>query len=263
MTKSNDKASEADGRLSSLGYFGLPPAAEEAKSEQNDSAVYGGLSKPAIEWLKKSEARVMANSNFRKALTAITELQAMPEGIQNYSEMFCSLLVWLAILAVTPKSGNRAIWEKFWSWKTGKTWRQLEDFPDRIDKMANEVELVKRSPFFAPATFITGKTLKGRVARQRVEQLPGIMRFYAEGLRRQIKQAPMLMSKISRPIQRGDDTLATLSFVIGIITGKPRDRLGAELVNAASNALGEDENRQIDALTIAQARFRWKKYKKS
>jgi hypothetical protein len=180
--------------------------------------------------------------------------------------MFSPLLVSLAILAVSPHRMNRASWETLWTYTTGKTskerksWKALKDFPGRIEGMAHEIELVNGSKFFAPATFVNAKTPQAQIVRRRFEKLPGIMRLYAKGLRQQIQRVPVLSAKAIPPIQRGgDDTLVSVSSVIKIITGKWLDKQGAALLNAAAVALGVE--RQFDALTITQARFRWKKKK--
>lgn len=263
MADHTDKPGRQPGLLERIYGAGSPSQPEGGEPEKKHSAFYGESSSPAMDWINSRLARVMRDADFGRALRAITERGSTPPSV---IQMVSPLLVSLAILAVSPHRVNRASWENLWTYTTGKTskerksWKALKDFPGRIKGMAHEIELVNGSTFFAPATFVNVKTPQAQIVRRRFEQLPAIMRLYAEGLRQQIQRVPVLSAKAIPSIQRGgDDTLVSLSSVIKTITGKWLDRQGADLLNAAAVALGVE--RQFEALTIAQARSRWKKKK--
>lgn len=249
---------ESAGRqsTSSEGLYGTgsPARSQSGEPEKPHTAFFGDSTNAATNWINERLGRVMGNADFTKALRAITGRGTAPP---NVIEMLSPLLVSLAILAANPHRVNRRSWEKLWAAGTGKTWKALTEFPDRIERMAQEIQDVGGGPFFAPVAFINAKTPEAQAVRKRFEQLPGIMRLYAEGLPQQIKRVPVLSAKTIPSIQRrGDDTLVSLSSVIRIITGRWLDQQAAELVNTAAIALGVD--RQIDARIVYQARYRWK-----
>jgi len=168
---------------------------------------------------------------------------------------FAGALTALACVAVYPSGVSRKRWETVWALNTGKTWKALTEFPDRMCRMADEVKRVNESSTFSPAQFANARTAVAEIARQRFHELPGVLRLYAQELRRHIARVPRMTAKAFPPSPRGHSpALLYLSLSVLGLTGKPRDRMVADLLNAAALALGEKS--EFDALTIAQLRSR-------
>jgi hypothetical protein len=171
-------------------------------------------------------------------------------------------------LAVSPRGQYRRSWEKLWTLETGKTWKALKDFPRRLENMADEVERVNSSFFFSPAQIANAKTLKAEFARKHFNQLPGILHVYAAALEAHIERTPDLTARIFPQSPGGGPSqwVLLLSYTVKQATGKWRDREVAELLNAGARVLGEvrpEQEDRFDALTIAQARARFKKKPKT
>jgi hypothetical protein len=200
--------------------------------------------------------RIRTNARFARALKAITDCQKQ----WMVESDLAGLLAIFAFLAVSPnRRGYRKLREKVWPPETGKTWKVLKGFPDRLRKMAKEVERLNVSVFFAPATHLTAKTPQAEVVRRRFEGLPGCLRVYAEYVRRCMERLPAELQAALSWAPKKPLSLLFLSTMVKAATGKWYDREVAELLNAAAIAL--DEKGQFDYLTIAQARYRWKKKK--
>ena len=128
--------------------------------------------------------------------------------------------------------------------------------------MAKEVERIGASPIFAAATFTKEQTVERETARKRFHQLPGTMKLCAMVLDAFIQRVPELTREsFSRPERRQSTFLAYLSYVVKAATGKLLDRQVAELLDAAAAAFGV--KREFYAMTIAQARSRFKKKPKT
>lgn len=158
------------------------------------------------------------------------------------------------------RGGGKKSFEKLAALGTGKTWKALAEFPERVRRMSREVERVNASPFFAPPIFANADNLKAQMARKYFRMLSGIMRVYAGGLEAHIKRVPRFFEKgFPRSSGGPSQWLLLLSYSVRLATDKWRDKEVAELLNATAIALGE--NREFDALTISQARSRFKKRK--
>ena len=215
------------------------------------------IGEEAREWLRKRAAHVKAGKRYVTALNAICSKR---KGMEHPA--IREFLTCLACLAVTRGRVTRKSWERVWTVGTGKTWKALREFPDRMCRMADELKRINESWGFSPARFVTAKTTRAEIARQRFHELPGILTVYAEGLRRHVARVPRWMAEGFPPSPRSHTgTLWYLSGAVRGATGKFRDREVAELLNAAALAL--DEKAEFDALTIAQGRSRHRRTLKS
>jgi hypothetical protein len=231
-----------------------PPAQREGQ----------GLEAHAARWLIERESRVRQSPQFERALKAITDCEKeWPRGRD-----LAGPLAAFACLAVSPNRPHRKSWQKLWALETGKTWKALKDFPKRLRSMADEVKRVNASVFFSPAQIANAKTLKAEIVRKRFNQLPGIMHVYAAALEAHIARVPDLTAKSLPQASGGGHShwIVLLSYTVKLATGKWRDREVAEFLNVTARALGElrpEEEDRFDALTIAQARSRFKKKPKT
>ncbi len=237
-----DKTSRAFG-------FGIPPPAGA------DS-----LDDRARRWLSERTDRLKSNTRFARALKAIIALQFT--GL--YPPDLALTLTFFACMAVTPKGSSRKPWEKIWALETGKTWKSLTEFPDRLRRMADEIERVNGSLWFSPAQYISAQTRMGELVRKRFEILPGMLRLYAAGLKLRNARLPVLKDQVYPPSKGTPmNYIVGVSCVVKVTTGRYRDREVADLLNAAAVALEKkdlEEKRSMarfDALTIAQARSRF------
>jgi hypothetical protein len=169
-------------------------------------------------------------------------------------------------MEVRSRAGGRKKRKKslknLWALGTGKTWKALREFPDRLRRMAKEVEQINASPLFAPARYINVKTTRAGFVRTGLEQLPAIMSFYANGLEMHIARLPKDWGQHFSASRQGyPPVLLYLSQIVKLFTGRWHDAKVADLLNAAAIAL--DERCEFDFLTIAQARSRFKKKQKT
>lgn len=237
---------------------GIGPArAAHSKDEPQDIRDY--LGGRAAKWLIERVDRAKREQRFENALSAIT--QHLSKQMRESGMDLTGPIAGFACLATsTGRSGGRKSFEKLAALGTGKTWKALAEFPERLRRIAKEVEQVNKSLFFAPALYVNAKTTQAEIVRKRFEQLPGIMSFYATGMEVHIARTPKLWAKTFPPSQgRHSPWLLLLSYAVKLATGKWHDAEVAELLNATAVAL--DETREFDALTIAQARSRFKKKK--
>jgi len=238
--------------------YGIGSArAEQPLNEPQDARNY--MSGRAAKWLIERVNRARQCQRFENALAAIKQNQS--EQVRKCGMELTDSLAAFACLEVSNKcGGGKKSFEKLAAVGTGKEWKALAEFPERVRRMAREVEHVSASPFFAPSVFVNADNLKARMARNYFNMLPGIMRVYAAGLEGHIKRVPGLFEQ-SFPRSSGGPSqwLLLISYTVRVVTDKWRDKEAAELLNATAIALGEDK--EFDALTIAQARSRLKKRK--
>jgi hypothetical protein len=233
----------------------VPTNAAQREDESQDARDY--LGGHAAKWLIEKVNRVRRSPRFENALGAITAC-ATPQ-VREHGMDLAGTLAALACIEVYKKRGRGTkSLEKLWAIGTGKTWKALGEFPDRLRRVAKEVEQINMSPLFAPAAYVNVKTIQADIFRKRLEQLPGIMNFYATGLEMHMTRVPKYWDQAFPPSPQGpSQTLLILSYTVKVCTGKWRDTQVADLLNAAAIALAE--NREFEALTIAQARARFKK----
>jgi hypothetical protein len=137
--------------------------------------------------------------------------------------------------------------------ETGKTWKALREFPDRIEGIARAMEKVNAGDLFAPEKQINAEATDAERFRRCFRDLPNMLRLWAKALKERMKHIRRLDSAVF-----GDSNpRAYLQFLIKESTGKPNDQLVANLLNAAAGALGKSYG--LDATSLAKARFRRRK----
>jgi hypothetical protein len=185
-----------------------------------------------------------SNDSSRIALTRITEADPDPD-----------MLTTLACAVIISGSPSRKDNRNLVAAAVGKTWKALEEMPQRVENIAREVEKVNAHPILAPAGQADRQTQSVKNALSRLGELPGSMRLWAKALR---ERTQAIRRDYAVIINRGKPPLYWLQFFVKGATGKPNDREVADLLNAAAIALGEEPT--FDALSLAQARSR-RKYK--
>jgi hypothetical protein len=231
--------------------------AEQPRNELLDARDY--LSGHAAKWLIEKVNRARQCQRVKNALAAITQNQS-EQARKRGMDLAGSLAAFACLEVSNKRGGGKKSFEKLAALGTGKTWKALAEFPERVRRMAREVEQVNASPRFAPPIFANADNLKAQRARKYFNMLPGIMLVYAGGLEAHIKRVPGFFEE-SFPRSSGGPSqwLLLLSYTVRVATDKWRDREVAELLSATAIALGK--NREFDAQTIAQARSRLKKTK--
>jgi hypothetical protein len=157
-------------------------------------------------------------------------------------------------MAVSPHQGRPAFLDRYWARGTGKTWKALREFPNRLETLADEVERINRADhlFFARRR---GKDLS-RFELQRLQQnciqVPTMIRIYAEALRE--RNATV---SVATPPSGRSEGLFQFTELVKWLSGVYHDQQISELLNTVAVALGE--RKQFDAITVAQARFRRQK----
>jgi hypothetical protein len=139
------------------------------------------------------------------------------------------------------KSTPKELWEKCFAQNTGKTWKQLTEFPGRIRRMAKEIELIHRSYVFDPER-LTSKASLVMYAKREFPILPVILGNYAHYLEIKVIQTSAKMKRFYSRTPRGmlSPFILDVSKQVKIITGRYHDRLVADLLNAADLVLNPD-----------------------
>ena len=205
----------------------------------------------------------VASSYFREQLGLLGKygpfircLRTLTDKIKGLpAEVSSDFLTTYACAAVVSdrSSLNRKAREETWADETGKTWKALKEFPERIEKIAQEMERINQHSLLAPEKSVNEKKRDAKIARQSFRELPSLMRLFAKALTGRIVNMP----KLHAYVFPSDSALQYLQVAVRSWTGKAHDREVAELVNAAAVAL--DKNFSTDATTLAQMRYRKKK----
>ena len=240
----NQKNGGSSKERASRVFYGEPLPGQSQTPEELEKERVG-------EWLRPRMDRALADKNYRKALDALSGY-LQPEFSKSD---FSRNLTGFACIGLHPSRWGRKAWESVWTRNTGKTWKSLRDFPDRICGMAEEMKRVNESFAFSPAQCADAQTREAAVVRKLLNQLPAILCAYAQLLERQIDRVPVMTAQAFPALPRGHSpAILALMVLVKFQTGKPRDRMVADLLNAAALALGEKS--EFDALTIAQLRSR-------
>jgi hypothetical protein len=192
-------------------------------------------------------ARIQANPEFAKAYKAIARHQKGEWVGQDLSGTFAAR----ACLAVLPVPQSRNFREGIWLQGTGKSWKTLTEFPGRLQRMADDIEILN-TKFFGIPEACENPTLAS------FYQLPTILRSYAETLSRRTTRIPKAFPAAPRSRR-----LSELSNFAMWFTGKNRDKEIVELLNAAAIAMGYESMPGFDATQLAQARYRRNKRRKT
>ena len=178
----------------------------------------------------------------RMALTGIDETDPDPEMLTTLA---CAV-----IISATPR---RKVEREGMAAAVGKSWKQLEDMPRRIEKIAIEIEGINTDGLLAPARQVNREAQNAEDTLKRLRELPESMRLWAKALGQRAKAVRQDYDAVFAP---GKTPLYWLQLFVKRAIGKPRDREVAELLNAAAVALGKDPT--FDAFDLAQARSRRK-----
>jgi hypothetical protein len=230
-------------------------AHHHAKPDTKGSAADGSAGDPvdgalSSVWDDARVVRLMADDGFRQALGRIYRLARDDQKAAGGSEEEALLLyasVAVTYTRPTAKRGKQTDctpkenWERCWTQDTGKTWKALTEFPDRIRRMAEEVEHVGRSYVFDPKR-ITSEIPLAMYAKREFPILPTTLRNYAGWLEAQVASTSAYIKSFYRRTLRGALSHFTLdvSKQVKLITGQFHDREVADLLNVADLVLNPD-----------------------
>jgi hypothetical protein len=199
-------------------------------------------------------ARDAANSPVTKAefssfLATLSPRGRRSDKVPTPEEHFSDAVSFAVCWAVTPNRVTRKLLERNWAEGTGKMWKQLREFPERIESWARELDPVISSTFGA----VLG-SFRAEAAVRRVMRLPDTLRDCARGLRAYIDKIPRETRRVLPLSRRGyhSEGIREVSKTVKQFTGKYRDPQVAKPLQAAASAL--DCDWQFDATTVAQAR---------
>jgi hypothetical protein len=204
----------------------------------------------STEWIRKKVDQLLRDPEFLRRLNAITALQDK----RRYAFDLSRELTTYACTAVSSHQGRPAFLNHYWARGTGKTWKSLAEFPNRLQRLADEVKCINKADrlFYARRR---GRDLS-RFELQRLEQeciqLPTMLRVYAEALRE--RNATVTTAT---PRSGSSEGLFQLSSLVRFLSGAYHDQQLAELLNTVAHVLGEQK--QFDAISVAQARSRHRK----
>jgi len=150
---------------------------------------------------------------------------------------------------VLPTTKSRRWREEVWL-RTTKSWKSLKEFPERLQKIAVEIEGLNRN-FFCIPDDCENPTLSS------FSELPSILRNYAGVL----NHRATIISKNFHPHSRSR-RVVELSKFTRLITGLYLDPEVAELLNSSAIAMGYENLAQFDATKITQARHRYRSRQK-
>lgn len=179
------------------------------------------------------------NHEVNKAMDALEKAAGLKDSETAVLE---ELATWAVIAVMKP--ARRAYWEGVFSSDTGKSWKALTEFPERIRRMAGELDALRSSLWFAP------------VEEGESPSLPSRLNDCADRIESQMEKIPMLEN---RALRRGTSQWKVqLSKRVKALTGRFRDREVAQLINAVDLALngeGKDDS-GVDAQTLTDLRSR-------
>jgi hypothetical protein len=208
------------------------------------------LAPVASSWFREQVDRLGKDGAFVRSLRTLTdEIKGVPAEESSY---FLTTYACAAVISGRVAL-NRKAREETWADETGKTWKALKEFPERIERIACEMERINQHPLLAPEKSVNEKGRDAKIARQSFRDLPSIMRLFAKALNGRI----LLMPKLHADVFPADSGIHYLQLAVRSWTGKPHDRKVAELLNAAAVAL--DQKAAFDAITLAQMRYRKRK----
>jgi len=202
------------------------------------------------EWLRKRVDKLLDCPEFLAKLKEVTAFQ----DERRYSFDCSRELATFACMAISPHQGRPEFLNHCWARGMGKTWKALQDFPNRLEKIADDVERINNADrlFYARRRGKDLSRFELLRLREQCMQLPVVMRIYADALRERNAAVSAATPRSGRSIG-----LFELNELVKFITGQWHDAKTADLLNAAAEALNETS--EFDALTIAQARSRRRK----
>lgn len=199
------------------------------------------------EWFRKRHSRLQKDRDFVREQDSLIELKTsiLPK------EDFETLLSWYVCAAVSPHQNFHAVLDRVWASKAGMTWKSVRRFPERLRRLANEVERTNAGDPLFYARQRSNKTDRNENEFLQIlcGQLPDNIRTYAKTLEERNITVELTTRRRSSP-------LFNLSDLVRFITGGYRDNQVASLLNTASFALDGEKRDKFDAQTIVQARYR-------
>lgn len=201
----------------------------------------------STEWLRKRVDRLLACPEVLTRLKAIKALQDK----RRYAFDLSRELTTYACMAVSPHQGRPALLNHYWARGTGKTWKALAEFPNRLERLAEEVKRINKADrlFYARRRDKDLSRFELLRLQEQCMQLPVVMRIYAEALRER-------NATVTAATPRGgrSEGLFQLTELVKWLTGAYHYQEVSELLNTVANALGEEK--EFDAIDVAQARSR-------
>jgi hypothetical protein len=197
-------------------------------------------------YLTENVVVLWKDRSFGSALAGILD-----KRLEKYrDEDLVSLIDFIAFLAAfcVQRRVSRETRDWMFTLGTRKTLKALREFPDRLRRMADEVEQVRRGLWFG------GPYSENSSQERMFALLPGNMRTAAAHLDKVIRQLPSLLAKVA-PAKRGhSEWVPYLSEIVKMFTGRYRDAEVSELLNAASVALSMDAQFNIQTLVDLRQR---------
>jgi hypothetical protein len=211
------------------------------------------------DWHDANVPRVMADATFRRALEALYARSAIPAESPIGNE-FRDAVALLASLAVA-RTAKREGFEQLWAQNSGKTWKALTRFPERLRNLAKEIAQMNGSLFFSPRLLVgnkvPGDSVQGLV--HRLSEVPTTLFYLANGIEAVAKELPAATSEHYWRRPGHSPWIDELSERVEFITGRPHDSEVAKLLNAAEAVLHPNKrgkNKGFDAQTLANFRSR-------
>lgn len=223
--------------------------------------------------------RLMADREILQAMKNIRNL-ALDGEEADRSEEAIRLYAFLAVRRKrSHRPSTREDWEERWARDTGKAWKSLKEFPDRIRKISAQVKGVHGSAYFNPERAIRGGLVgwadfsslvfSGKdddfvdFAKRQFDLLPATLNAYATWLEVQIKGVSALMKHFYCNAPRKHSRfIGFVSNEVKRITGQFRDRQVADLLNVADrlvNPKDQGNDDRFDEQTITLLRSRQKR----
>jgi hypothetical protein len=206
----------------------------------------------STEWFRKRVERLLVCPEILTRLMAIKALQdERRRGFDLSRE-----LITFSCMAVSQHQGRPAFLDRYWARGTGKTCKALREFPNRLEKIADEVKCINKADplFYARRRGEDLSRFELLRLQEQCMQLPVMMRICADALRE--RNAAV---SAATPRSGSSNGLFQLSETVKFLSGAYHDQQVSELLNTVANALGEEK--QFDAISVAQTRPRFKKKK--
>jgi hypothetical protein len=172
-------------------------------------------------------------------------------------------LTFFACATIIPSNTSVKLMREVWASMAGKSYKELTSLPRRIEGIAQEIETINQNSLLAPGNQINKNSSYAKVARHTIQDLPHVMRVWARALQERFR----VMEREARTVfPRHWKPIDYLQWTIEEGTGRPHDRLVAELLNATDDVLnpakeGEQKNPKFNELMLAQQRARRRKRK--
>jgi hypothetical protein len=204
----------------------------------------------STEWFRNRVDKLLTCPEVLRRLKALTDLR--DEGRCGFD--LSRELTTYACMAVSPHQGRPAFLNRYWARGTGKTWKALAEFPDRLEKIADDVKIINKADphFYARRRGNDLSRFELLRLQENCMQLPLMIRDYAKALRE--RNAAVVAAT---PRSGRSNGLFQLTELVNWMSGAHHDKEVSELLNTVAIALGE--HKQFDAIAVAQARSRRRK----